>query len=202
MIEENSPTLPLRRRMQDVLLLDRLSDEIKKMIDDQSGCGFTSLLQILRFVDSPILKDRKQQEKLIQVFKEMFGSLSADLVPADIVKFCKSYDLGINIIKFYYDWNLGSQEDVTQHLTSNGQIKISFPVHVFRPDLLQVTLEPNQVAIIGLESQNKEHGHYICSDKSDFMGRLSSGGAEVLRGYIKNGYKVTEIFVFEKPKRP
>jgi len=201
-IEPTSASERLKKRMENVLLTDTVSDEIKTMVESGSGCGFIALLRLLRHLDSPIFTNRIKRNEFIKKFKTKFNSLDADLGPSDLIRFCEENSLGVNLTAFYFANNLGSEKDILDEMSSFGEVPIDFPVTIFNPENFELILEENQVAILGLEkrTENGIEGHYLCSDENEIITRVNPGGMADLRKYLSQGFKISDVLVFEKDK--
>lgn len=169
--KQEKPSDLVRRRTEGVLLTDKLADEIKLMVEQQSGCGFVAIIKVLRLLDSPILKTTEKQTELVKAFKDKFGALTADMLPQQIVHFCQQIELGVKITKFYYRENF-SPEAI---LNSPDLAHIEFPLTSFTSND-QIILEANQVGIIGIQNKDNTEGHYFCTDNSDILIEVNPGG--------------------------
>ncbi len=89
-------------------------------------------------------------------------------------------------------------------MSSFGQVEVDFPLFPFRPELFRLTLEPNQIAIIGLERRTENgtvESHYLCSDRSEIFAGINSGGISELRKCLSEGFEFSDVIVFEKVEK-
>lgn len=190
----------IKRRVVNIMLTDRISDEIRKMVVSGSGCGFIALLRVILHLNSDIVSNRKKQIEFIESFQKEFRSLDAELGPDDLVRFCEQNNLGVKIIALHYSVDLGSSQEIWDAISSKGKIKVDFPVREFDPDQFSLTLEANQVAILGLEKRTNQGivAHYLCSDPNEILSKINPGGDLDLGKYLSKGYKFSDVVVFEK----
>jgi len=198
-----SESSPLREKAENVFITDRLSDEIKRMIDSGSGCGFIALLRVMRHLNSSIFSNRENQTKFITSFRQEFGTIDADIGPSDLIRLCKTNNLDINLARYYYNENLGNRKDMEDELSSLGTIPIDFPIYEFHSGPFELILEPFEVAILGVERRTNEgiDAHYLCSDSHEFLLGVSPGGINDLKKYLSLGYKISDVLVFERSSK-
>lgn len=198
--EKKEEAVSIRKRTEAMLFGDRISDEVKDMLDLESGCSFFALMRLLRTLDAPVFSNRNAQTEFIESYKNKFGALSAAVDLGDLIAFCKESNLPIDVVDFYYHPDILSPENMRRELSSDGKYEIDYPITFFDSDELVLSLESDQTALIGLKKRTEDgiDAHFVCANNGDIMTRVSSGGNEEIERYVEDGYTVTDVTVFER----
>jgi hypothetical protein len=201
--EANNPrvfpkTTQLRRRLENVLFVDRTANELKEMVESGSGCGFVSLVRVLRVLESPTLKNRKLQEELIASFKNEFGSLDAPVAIPALLSFVSKNDLGIAAKAVYYDYGSFSEEGIKKILAPVQGLSADLEIISYLPSAFNLTLEANQSAIVGIKSLTKDSDHFISTETGNIYQGIGKGGQKELQKYLSGMYVIDTVLVFEE----
>ena len=64
----------------------------------------------------------------------------------------------------------------------------------------QQTKIENVIQLLEKRTENGIEGHYLCSDENEIITRVNPGGMADLRKYLSQGFKISDVLVFEKDK--